>query len=72
MEKWGMFGVKNMVFIGKKARGGGGGFELVKAPEEKRGEMGGNGGKWGKVWEFLAGRWKIGEFWGRKGQKTWF
>ena len=41
MEQWGILGLKrskNMVLIGNKARGGGG--ALVKAPEEKWGEIG--------------------------------
>ena len=44
MEKWGSLGLKrlkkNMVLIGNKARGG---CALVKAPEEKWGEMVENG-----------------------------
>ena len=61
MEKWGIWGLKrskSMVLIGNKAMGG---FSLVKAPEEKWGEMGKlgeNGKKWGangdmgKVWGY--------------------
>ena len=47
MEKWGTWGLKrpkNMVLIGNKAMGGGGGIG-----ESSRGKMGRNGGKWGKM-----------------------
>ena len=55
-----------MVLTGNKAMGG---VALVKAPEEQWEKMGENGGK---VQEILDARWKNGEIWGRKGQKTWF
>ena len=50
VEKWEILGLKRpkiKVSVGNKAVRGGEGVALAKAPEEKWGEMGGNGGKWG-------------------------
>ena len=62
VEKWEIYGLKRpkiKVSVGNEAVGGG---ALVKAPEEKWGKMGENGGKWGKMGE-------NGEKWGKMGRK---
>ena len=70
--KMGNLGAEKVKKHGFDSQQGYGGGALAKAPKEKWGKMGENGGKCRKLWEILDARWKNGEFGGRKGQKTWF
>ena len=68
--KMGNFGAKKAKKHGFDWQQGYGGGALVKAPKEKWGKVGGNGGKGGNLWEILDAGWKNGNLGAEKVKKT--